>query len=110
MPWLFWTYHKWSPPTRRANALVPLELLGPHVRVLPHPHGDALVRTEGTGRTLLVHGGDVRIEVDDKVIGFFGVTPTHRPAISGACGAIPALMDLIAKLEELGLVINATTP
>jgi hypothetical protein len=74
--WLIWTYHKGNPPTGRGNALVPLEVLGPHVRVLPEPHGDALIRTEETWRTRLAHGGDVRIAVGESGIGLFGVTRT----------------------------------
>ena len=87
-----------------------LEVLGKHIRVLPDPHGEAMIRTEETGRTLIAHGGDARIEVDGNGIGFFGVTPTQRPTISGSCGGIAALIDLIAWLEGLGLVTDVTTP
>jgi hypothetical protein len=108
--WLTWTLDKAGGPTGRARAFVPLEVLGPHVRVLPDPQGEAVIRTEGTGRTRIAHGGMTLIEVDGNGIGFFGVTPTQRPTISGPCGGIPALMDLIAWLEGLGLIIDGTTP
>ncbi len=108
-PWLTWTLDKAGGPTARAKALVPLELLGPHVRVLPDPHGEAVIRTEGKGRTRIAHGSNTLIEVDGNGIGFFGVTPIKRPTISGSCGWNPALMNLLAWLEWLGLIINGTT-
>jgi hypothetical protein len=71
-PWLTWTLDKAGGPTGRGRAFVPLEVLAPHVRVLPEPHGEAVIRTEGKGRTRISHGGDTLIEVDGNGIGFLG--------------------------------------
>jgi hypothetical protein len=99
--WLTWTLEKASGTTGRATASVPLEVGGPHVRILPDAHGEALIRSEGTGRTRIAHGGDTRIEVDSAGVGFFGVPPVPRAKLSGSCGGIPALIALVAQLEGL---------
>jgi hypothetical protein len=80
------------------------------VRILPDAHGEAVIRSEGTGRTRIAHGGDTRIEVDSAGVGFFGVPPVPRAKLSGSCGGIPALIALVAQLEGLGLILNTTTP
>jgi hypothetical protein len=42
-------------------------------------------------------------------IGFFGVTPTAKPTVSGSRGGNAALASLCTALANLGLITNSTT-
>ena len=44
-----------------------------------------------------------------STLGFFGATPKTKPDVSGSPGGNVALMNLLAKLHDLGLINNVTT-
>jgi len=43
-------------------------------------------------------------------LGFFGATPSTRPTVRGSRSGNAALSELLAKLAELGLLIDETKP
>lgn len=45
----------------------------------------------------------------EKQEGFFASTPAGKPTVTGDTGANVALQNLLAALEELGLIVDNTT-
>ena len=45
----------------------------------------------------------------NHLLSFYNVTPIARPTVSGSCGGIAALQSLVARLSDIGLIINNTT-
>ena len=54
-------------------------------------------------------GPNDMIRATPNELGFFGVTPVARPTINGSRGGNVALGNLLTRLEQFGLIINATT-
>ncbi|MCA3003785.1 MAG: hypothetical protein IOD15_00290 [Phycisphaerales bacterium] len=59
--------------------------------------------------TVRQNSSTVRIQTDGTGIGFFGVTPVARPAVTGSRGGNAALASLLTQLASLGLITDSTT-
>lgn len=66
--------------------------------------GESQLRTAG-GSSMVRVGG-----ANGDAIGFFGSTPETQPTVTGSRGGNAALADLLTMLQNLGLIIDATTP
>lgn len=53
--------------------------------------------------------GTVKVEVNDTGIGFFASAPVSQPTIAGVRQGNPALADLLADLDTMGLINDTTT-
>jgi hypothetical protein len=61
---------------------------------------ELLIRTNNLSRIKIGASGE---------IGFFGVTPTAKPTVSGSRGGNAALASLLTALANLGLITDSTT-
>lgn len=73
--------------------------------------GGSALTTIGTNGELTVRQGTstVRLQTNATGIGFFGVTPVARPAVTGSRGGNAALASLLTQLASLGLITDSTT-
>lgn len=76
--------------------------------------GKVVIGGTGTGQTTISTEdiflkGSVMVGDTTDLLGFYGVDPKIRQTVTGSTGGNAALQDLLAKLDNFGILIDATT-
>ena len=68
------------------------------------------IKPKGTGNIQLTDGSNnLKLDVGDVGIGFFGTGEQAKPTITGSAGGNAALASLLTELETLGLITDSST-